>query len=183
MNLKFIDSKEILKLILLYEESTYPELYSNIQTAFPNTKKRQHEAQKINVTSIKFIPFKTKNTLQVKATATSKGNQYSLIIQFSDIAHNVENKKQVVFTAVDGSRYRINPIRLSQTNVKVRCNCLDFYYRFAAWNYEDKSLVGRSPPLYQKKTDRPPVNPAQVPGLCKHLIKLFTTLKRQGIVT
>lgn len=180
MNLKLIRGEKILK--ILNEESTYSQLYTNIQTAFPDTKKRQHEAPKVNITNFKYIPFQSKNILQIKTTAVSGGNQYSPVIQFSNVNYNTGGRG-VTFTAVDGSEYTIEPIRLSQNTVKVRCDCLDFHYRFATWNYNDESLIGKPPPLYRKKTNRPPVNPAQVPGLCKHLVKFFTVLRRYRIVT
>jgi hypothetical protein len=85
--------------------------------------------------------------------------------------------------ASDGQDYHVQPLQLAGHNVKVRCNCMDFYFRFANYNAQDKSLVGKPPPLYRRKTTtRPPVNPGQVPGMCKHLLKLVQTLQGAGLV-
>ena len=87
------------------------------------------------------------------------------------------------FTGSDGEEHHIEPINLSRNNVKVACNCLDFYWRFSTWNHGANSLNGNPPPPYQKKNpNRPPVNPQRRPGVCKHILKMAIALKNANIV-
>jgi hypothetical protein len=92
------------------------------------------------------------------------------------------SNQAVTFDSQDGQAYTIEPVQYRGTDVQVSCNCLDFYYRFSAWNHGDGSLLGDPPPPYVKKTDSEPVNPNEVPGLCKHLMALTNELKRERII-
>lgn len=164
---------------LLSERSTHDELFTNIETAFPDTKKRQHATNPIRITNLRLIPYIGLNMLDVRATALSDGNQYPVHIQFL----NVSFEGDAVFTTTDGSEQSIAPIVLSEKHLKVRCTCLDFYFRFSAYNAQDNSLVGRPFKPYVRKTDtHPPANPLQLPGVCKHVIKTILTLESMGII-
>jgi hypothetical protein len=103
---------------------------------------------------------------------------------FSDVVYeDGDQGDNVTFKGSDNQEYHIQPIQLSRNNVKVRCSCLDFRWRFALWNSKDGSLYGDPPGPYKKKTNRPPVNPQRVPALCKHLMKTTIALKQSGVLT
>lgn len=164
----------------LEEEATYDKLRQNIQVGFPNTQKRQHATGEVNVTNIQYVPVA--GGLQVKSLSRSNGHDYNQVIVFSDVPHN-DDGEGATFMGTDGQEHTIEPISLQGSRVKVNCGCLDFHYRFAMQNYSDDALQGMKPPLYQRKTTtRPPANPAQVSGVCKHIIKLVDTLRQQGLI-
>lgn len=168
----------------LYEMSSVPDLEDNIEQGFPHTKKRQHATNEVTVSNVQYMPYLGMKMLHVKSISSSNGHQYQQALQFLRV--DFDDQKQpdnATFQASDGADYHIKPLQLSGHNVKVRCNCLDFYYRFANYNSQDKSLVGRPPPPYQRKTNRPPVNPDQVPGMCKHLLKLVDNLTQAGLIS
>lgn len=167
----------------LEEASSVPTLQQNIERGFPDTTKRQHSTNEVVISNIQYMPYIGMKMLHVKSLAASNGHQYQQALQFMKVEFEPEDTDEnATFQASDGEDYHVHPLQLNGHNVKVRCNCLDFHYRFANYNAQDKSLVGRPPPLYQKTTNRPPVNPAQVPGMCKHLLKLVETLRRYGLV-
>lgn len=167
----------------LNELSSVPDLETNIQRGFPETRKRQHATNEVTSAKIQYTPYIGMKMLHVKSNSTSNGHQYQQALQFNGVAFEPEDTAEnATFSAADGSDYHIQPLDLNDHNCKVRCNCLDFYYRFAHYNSSDKSLVGRPPPLYQRKTNRPPVNPMRVPGMCKHLLKLVQSLQAAGVV-
>lgn len=168
----------------LNELSTVAGLEQNISTAFPTTTKRQHATGEVAVQNIQYIPYLGMKMLHVKATTRSNGNQYQQVIQFNNVVfEGGDTEENVTFNAVDGVETHIQPLDLNQLNVKVTCNCLDFFHRFAAYNSSDKSLVGRAPPVYVRKTTtRPPVNVLRVPGACKHLLRLVEELQAIGLV-
>jgi hypothetical protein len=166
------------------EVSTVPDLDQNIRTAFPHTKKRQHVVHEVTIANVEYIPYIGMKMLHVRSTSMSNSHAYSQSMQFLRVEfENAESDTAATFQASDGSDYHIVPVDLTNHNVKVRCNCLDFHFRFANYNSSDKSLVGRPPPPYQRKTqNRPSVNPDQVPGMCKHLLKLVETLQANGVI-
>ena len=168
----------------LEEADTYPGLERNIVWGFPQTKKRQHATDPIKITQIKIMPYQKSTKLLVEGTADSDGKLYSPRILFMNVSFR-KNKDpdSVTFTASDGQMYNVLPINIKTNDVKVRCNCLDFFYRFALWNYNNGSIYGRKPPLYRRKTTTyPPVNPLKVPGICKHLIKLVDAIQESGLL-
>jgi hypothetical protein len=167
----------------LEEQSSVPDLETNIVRGFPNTTKRQHATGEVTISNVQYMPYLGMNMLHVKSTSSSNGHEYKQALQFNGVKfEGADTDQNATFQASDGEDYHVQPLELTGHNVKVRCSCLDFHYRFANYNSQDKSLVGRPPPLYQKKTNRPPVNPLQVPGMCKHLLKLVEMLQRYGLV-
>lgn len=162
----------------LDELSTVPQLKTNITTGFPETRKRQHATGEVSINNIEYIPYVGTRMIHARSTSNSNGHQHRQAIQFLDVKFEpADTRQNITITATDGKDYHMQQISLSKQNTKVRCDCMDFYWRFANYNAADKSLVGSAPALYQRKTNRPPVNPDQVPGLCKHLIKLVDQLR------
>jgi hypothetical protein len=65
--------------------------------------------------------------------------------------------------------------------IHVRCNCEDFLFTFAYANHEKDCLYG-DVPVYQKKTDRAPKNPDNIPGACKHLLSAFAYMEKKKLI-
>jgi hypothetical protein len=76
----------------------------------------------------------------------------------------------------------MKPVEEGKTKVKVRCDCSDFRWRFAYYNAKHGALYGVAPPPYVKKSDRPPVNPRELPGMCKHLMAAFNKMRSDGYI-
>lgn len=181
MKHKVLRGERILQAI--EEDATYNQLRQNIQRGFPATRKRQHATGEVNVTNMQYVPVA--NGLQVKATSRSNGHNYAQTIIFSDIKYQPDGGEgTTTFTGTDGSERNIQPVALQGARVKVQCSCLDFHYRFANHNHQADALVGKPPPLYQRVpgSNRPPVNPQQVSGICKHIIKVVDALKQNGVI-
>lgn len=168
----------------LSEDSTEDQLDTNIRAAWPNTTKRQNATNEVVINNIQYIPYIGTKFLHVKSTSQSNGHAYHQAMQFMKVVFEPEDTEEnVTDIATDGTEFHCQPIELANHNCKVRCSCLDFYYRFAFHNSGDNSIVGRAPPLYHRKTtNRPPANPSAVPGLCKHLLKLVEILQGSGLV-
>lgn len=169
----------------LEEDSTYSQLYTGILRGFPATDKRQHATGPVHIRQVVYIPYLDNNALRCDAEVTSGPNKYSPAILFRQVEFQDENlSSNTTFRAADNNEYHIIPISLAGSNVRVRCNCLDFYYRFSPWNYSNGSLAGEPPPPYQDRDpNRGPANPTRTPGVCKHIIKLVDRLKQARIVT
>lgn len=143
---------------------------------------RKQGASKVQVVRTIFIPAIDNEMLEVRATTNTNQQRYRTSMQFDEIEYVDEpDNESVTIMGTDGRKYYLKRIPLNSIDVKVKCTCLDFYYRFATWNSGDDSLIGQPPPPYIKKTNRPPVNPAKVPGVCKHIIKLTDKLIGQRL--
>jgi len=185
-NLLLIRGERILEQMAeeLNEESSYKDLEQKTLQFEPATKKRQFAVDPIQIIEMKLVPFRTSQTLEAHATATSDGKKYQPSISFSDVIYeDTDQNDNVSFIGSDKEEYHIMPISLSRNSVKVRCTCLDFRWRFSIWNNNDGSLLGDPPGPYQKKTDRAPVNTKRTPGVCKHLMKEVIALKQAGLLT
>lgn len=155
-------------------ESSLEDLYASAVSAFPRTKKRQHATDPIIIAGLRWTPFRGLNTLFVKGLAQSEGKEYNPIIVFKKVDYT---KNEVRLTASDGLEYKFGKLSLESTDVLVRCNCPDFRWRFSYYNHVDKSLYGRKPAEYNALGVRPPANPMQMEGMCKHIMKLVKVLK------
>ena len=166
------------------DEATYAELERNTMQFTPPSKKRQWVVDPIQVTGMELSPAIETQNLIIKAEINSNGKHYAPSMVFDRVIYDDgDQADNTTFTGSDGEEYHIEPIVLAQNNVKVACNCLDFYWRFATYNHSVGSLNGNPPPPYQKRTQtQPPVNPQKKPGVCKHLLKLAIQLKDSGIV-
>lgn len=72
---------------------------------------------------------------------------------------------------------------LDTSTVRVRCSCQDFYFCYSYWNKQNKALAGGLVRPYQRKTtNRPERNPHHIPGVCKHLIRQFITMRTSKLV-
>jgi hypothetical protein len=98
------------------------------------------------------------------------------------VYHKKPTKDTVAFVASNKQKYHVERIDPRENDVYVRCECQDFYWRFNWYNADDKSLYGRRRAPYEPTGTRPPVNPDEVPGFCKHLLKLIKALEQSGLV-
>lgn len=73
---------------------------------------------------------------------------------------------------------------LDTYNVRVRCSCPDFFFCYAFYNKMHKALAGGVLRNYTRKTTtRPERNSIHTPGVCKHLIRQFITMRNSKLVT
>lgn len=168
-------------------EQTFQRLEQNVRTFIPpaSPTARQNAVAPLQVNKLQIIPIPKGKTGDLKVESEVRGNThtYNCVIEFSNIEYEVEDTPaNISFQAADGEEYHIKPINLANNNAKVSCNCLDFYYRFSSRNNNNNSLYGQPPPPYIKKTDRPSVNPRNVPGVCKHILATTQELRDQGVV-
>jgi hypothetical protein len=167
----------------LVEMTTY-QLDRSTQKAFGNTRASNAGGTSIGNLEFSATADKGKKQLVVKSTVTGPtGKHYTSMIIFKNVTYEAEDTPtNVTIQGQDGKPLHIDPFTTSRSDVQVRCDCMDFYWRFANWNFKQHALSGDKPPPYVKKTDRAPVNPLQKAGTCKHLYKLVQQLQSKGLV-
>lgn len=165
---------------MLLFESSLKDLYQSAVAAFPNTTKRQHAIDPIVITNLSWTPYRGVRTLFIKGLAQNRheGTEYNCLMLFKNIDYD---GNQLTITASDLKEYSFNKLSLENTNVVLRCNCPDFYWRGNYANYLDKSLWGRKRTKYESSGLYPQANPTNAPMVCKHLIKMSKTLQEAGL--
>ena len=162
-------------------ELSLSNLNNNVSRDFGT--ERTTRSNSVNVVNYDIIPSVGEKTLLVKARVRGETNNYQTQIRFTNVKFaSAAAAGYAQVKAVDGQDYFVKQFTASQTQAKVKCNCLDFYWRFATWNHGKKSLEGDPPPPYIKKTNSAPVNPNKVAGSCKHIMKLVAFLKTEQVL-
>jgi hypothetical protein len=162
-------------------ETTLIDLYNNIKTAFPKTQKREYATDTVVIENITWVPFLGMKTLFLKGLARSDDKKYDCIILFKKINYKDSLGKNIIKVKMsNGKEYFIEKMKIDKNDVLIRCNCLDFYYRFNYYNHLDKSLYGRKrTPYYGKNLWK--ANEKELPGFCKHIIKFANILQKTNI--
>jgi len=176
------------KVLKLFER-TMPSLMSVTRSTFGND--RENDSNRVQVKGLEYIPMVQEGMLQVRANTYSQPGTgpYQSVIVLNNLQYinedtfnqaNETGENTFEFTSTNGTDFYIQYENNSTVDVKVRCTCEDFRWRFAAYNHGDASLQGDPPDAYVKKTDRPSVNPNNTPGVCKHLVKLKNEIEREN---
>lgn len=170
---------------LLLHESNLQDLYVSTVQSFPATTKRQYSTDLIRIVELNWTPFLGVKTLFIKGIANSEesGKQYSPMVLFKGVNyHNSKDHQDwIEIVANDGRNYVFEKLN-AENNVLVRCDCKDFRWRFNYTDHTNASLYGRVRKKYEAKANPGSSNPLELPGMCKHLIKLVKTLDKAGIL-
>jgi hypothetical protein len=71
---------------------------------------------------------------------------------------------------------------MESNDVLVRCTCKDFHWRMTHFNSLDGSLFGRDRRKYEALYRPGSSNPKELPGICKHLMKMGKALTESSII-
>ena len=169
--------------MLMLEMTLYQLDRSTVNNFGPE---REVRANRVQVETLEFTTSQGKLGTQLTAIADvrgSTGERYKSTIVFKKVkTEEADTPTNITVKSTNGDDIHLQAISLNSSDVMVRCSCLDFYWRFSLWNMRHKSLFGDGPDPYVKTTNRPPVNPGQRPGVCKHLYKMIQKIKGQGIM-
>lgn len=73
---------------------------------------------------------------------------------------------------------------ITKDKVSVRCQCDNYYYMWWWGNKKVKAHEGAKFKPYKKVpgSNKEPVNPKNIPGVCKHLVYLTAELRRKKVI-
>jgi hypothetical protein len=164
-------------------ESTLVDLYNSAVAAFPKTRFRQHATQPIVIARLDWTPYLGLKTLFVKGLAQNEGREYTPLILFKGVRyHQNEDRNGLVTLVIDDRQYLLEQLSMEGNEALVRCNCPDFKWRFNYFDHLDRSLYGVKRAKYEAKLRPGTANPLELPGMCKHLMKLSQALSDSGII-
>jgi hypothetical protein len=163
-------------------EISYDKLLQNTRRSFDDG--RDQRSSEVRITNTLFMPYIGDDRLEAEGESQTTNGKYTSRVMFDNVIFKDEESPETSsVVAVDGEQYFFIKINRSRSNVKVSCSCLDFHYRFATYNHRDDALAAKAPKVHVKSTGRPPVNPAEVSGVCKHIIRLVEELDRDDLFT
>lgn len=162
-------------------ESSVQDLYQSAVDAFPHTTMRQHAVEPIRITRMAWTPFLGMKTLFIKGHAVNENRHYNPIIVFKKVNYDPKQNAVAFVAADNGQTYHIERLSMDATNVVLRCECKDFFWRFNYYDWLDHSLFGRKRKKYEG-LGLWEANPMHMPGMCKHLMKLAFHLRNVGLV-
>lgn len=140
----------------------------------------------IKVSIKSMIPFLRSKFLFINAIAlsgTDPKKKYNLSMAFYKLDFITDLDKPGIKVTYDNSTVVLPPIYKDTTPVRVRCQCHDYYFTWGWWNHNQGASYGpRQKPYVRKTTTYPERNPAEYPGLCKHLLNMVSLLKDEGIL-
>ena len=125
------------------------------------------------------MPYQGVRTLFVKGVATNldKGTEYKPMILFKNVKYHESRSRNYteIVASNNGRNYFFERLN-DQNDILVRCNCMDFKYRFKYEDHLKRCLYGHkgAPYIGQGLWE---ANPYHLPGMCKHIIKLARILE------
>jgi len=136
-----------------------------------------------------FVTQASPGTKQVMYKGTVQGEEmeYPVYVQFRQVEFSDEEKEG--FVPYETKDREGNPImkyykipELDHNNVALKCQCSDFRFFWEFPLYRVGSLIGSFRRYVRKTTTRPPKNPDNIVGYCKHLFSLIQALKASNLV-
>jgi hypothetical protein len=169
---------------------TIPQIISDM-SPFRDPNKLNSEVP-VYTGAIRETPFIGTKGMQYRAEMKSMGVgkkkltdaplSYLVYVYFQGVDYKEERDAKHKFPVdVLGKLYWYSPIDINTSTVRVKCSDPDFRYRFEKELYDVGALIGnwrRYKPV--PNSGRPPANPQERLGFCKHIWSLLNLLKKQG---
>lgn len=132
-------------------------------------------------------------SLYFKSLVNGEGDTYPNYIQFFDVpfakhdekpneaAKPIPHQKGMLLGRSAKNQYTFPKLNAGKNRVKVYCKCPDMGFTFSYQLWSRDSFIG----AYKKYTrvpgsTRPPRNPLNVPGFCKHTMAHLRELQKMG---
>lgn len=117
--------------------------------------------------------------IMFRGTVLGETDKYPVLIQFFGLNVGTEKSdKTPVAAKVEKNLWYHSKPSISQNPISIKCGCQDFRFTFEYPLHKNKSLIGN----YRKYTpvagsNRPPRNPKDLLGYCKHIYSMLAALK------
>ncbi|BCG50086.1 hypothetical protein [Ralstonia phage RP13] len=149
-------------------------------------RERQYSTGKVTAVDYKYLPREKQLYVNAQNISSDKKRLYKTILVFEGVTNSeVPDKDHPVPYSSKGHGVDLYLGQVtSRTRLRTRCQCQDYYFMWEYWNKGKKALVGPHK-VYQRvipPSGRPPVNPLEMPGLCKHLLALVKKLMADGVI-
>ena len=158
------------------------QLIKSTEAGFPNT--HRSTSTGMSVRNFSCVMNTNASTLDIKSDVKGSTDVYTCSMRFSGVEfgdkpfdHSVE-----ISDPSSSDSVFIEPIDPKEHHVRLKCNCKDFTWRFSRQNQKQDALDGDVLTGLTSKGLRPPANPTNSPGMCKHLRFLFNHINGLNLV-
>lgn len=172
----------------LLEERSVRDLWRTAIKAFPNTRKRQKVIDRVKVEGFRWTPFLGVRTLLLSSRVLGEAyvkkprKTYESMILFKNVEFSRQPAAGLLKLKEESPPVWFKKLTMGQ-DIRLRCSCPDFRWRFSWEDLEVKALYGPKAPPYTPPNPeryRGPANPSGLPGLCKHTMATALTLIKAG---
>lgn len=154
-----------------------------------SVRERQYQTGKVTAIDFKYLQREKQLYISAQNVSADKSKLYKTSLVFDKIQNSKSPAKEfpIPYSTKSGV-YGSPEMFLAQPTVsgtmRSRCSCQDYYFMWGYWNKKQKSLIGAYKPYTRVSppSGRPPVNPDESPGLCKHLLALIKQSMTLGVM-
>lgn len=149
-------------------------------------REKQYVVGKISAIDTKYLPREKQLFISCQTVSSDKSKLYKTQLVFDGITNSdTQDKIHLLPYSSHGKGVELYLKQVLVTDkFRTRCNCSDYYYMWSFFNKKNKALIGPhkqyvpvSPP-----SGRPPVNPTESPGACKHILALIKKLMLEDVI-
>jgi len=148
-------------------------------------RRQQYYAGRVNAVDYKFLPKEKQLYIQSQNISSDHSKLYRTQIVFEGIqsAESLDHIHKIPFSSKGhGIDFYLSELNVN-SRIRTRCQCDDYYFMWSYWNSREKALLGPHKPYVRVPgSNRPPVNPDESPGLCKHLLVLIKKLMKDKLI-
>ena len=126
----------------------------------------------------------TKSVLiSLRAWGVTQNAIHNITLWFSGCEIVTEDPHDINFFSCvyNGEIYWVRKLDRHRNPVQYRCSCANYFFMWAFANSKHGILYGPTPRPFQKKTNRKPLNPDLLPGMCKHVYNSWRVLRDSGL--
>lgn len=164
------------------EEQTASELLASTKRTFPKTRREITANTDADIRDVTITGNMRQKFVLARFKVQGKTDSYNTSIKIDQAnLSDDEFNPSIEIMQPNGDPIFVEPANVNSKNVKLRCSCKDFIWRFSRQDAKVTSLNGPTPTLPYKGV-RPSVNPTWAPGACKHLHKAIDHLMRLGVL-
>lgn len=128
-------------------------------------------------------------SIYIKSKVEGDSDNYDNYIQFFDVPFKTDEEKTdqdkgYLPVNVGKKMYWFMPFTAAKNRIKCYCKCPDMQFTFSYQLWNKDSLIGAYK-RYKRVpgSTRPPRNPKNVPGFCKHTMAHLKELQRKGVLS
>lgn len=115
-----------------------------------------------------------------RTTVLGDNDSYTVHIQLFDINFSKEEQKGWIKSSISGKDWWFKPFDII-SRCKLKCQCMDSRFMWEYPMYKKASLIGAFRKYKRVPgSNRPPKNPDNIPGFCKHIWSAIHKIKVEG---
>lgn len=172
-----------------------PKLLKEIRSEMRKLPRDPSKYPKLRVSKLESTPAPGIKSITYKAVVSSEFPKkrkeekvdipYITFVRFFDVLFEETKSSKFSVPVKVGSKLLYHPIpTIAENRVQLKCSCADFRFVWEYPLFEQKALIGRFRKYIRVPgSDRPPRNPSDLMGFCKHTWSLLNALNTGKLIS